>query len=683
MSENSLVTPLIVDAKATLGQVAALVEVAKKAEWVLLRATSGFTVSWYLLRFSDLVDQTTDPFDSKKTIAQAVGLQSHMAVPAVQLGSEDAASAPAVVLSGSRVFGLKPPIMRAAQSARRATKRGAIRSRGATTRAKPPGLSGGAAASMIRIPPARIDAAACINAPRKVLQKKKFTMEIGLAETPSPGVINGKVEIDFQENETEVTLDIHLQCEGFTCDEGTDQPLIISRNDPFTPRLKFRLTAEELAEGLEDEPRAIQVTYAVRGRLCGVATWRILVQRKDAAVDLPVVTPTRVAINTSAPDIDLTLTSAWKNDTEATQTLCWSYSTPHAIAAPQGKMTRSSPELAALPLGIVDELAQNDGQAAIELTMKGLAKRIAAEIPIGVWEVLKSVTDAVHVVRGKDAVPTVLILTAETRVPWELAALPKPLFPSRAGAPDLRTIGTEYIVSRWLLDDLLPAVPPHRIEATDVVAIYGDYANTQQAQLPFAKKEAEYLEQKRHGIPFTADPGTLLRILSGEQKTPEGSDLAPKILHFAGHGEAARPGSPTSFIILNDGSNLSSSPFLGSDLFEQHRPLVFLNACQLAAAVNTLGQPGGFAVVFVRAECSAVVAPLWSVNDQVAYDVATHFYDAILADGQSPAAAMWKARQPRFTELTLTDADGNSIKRRTATRMAYLVYGHPSMTFAS
>ena len=681
MSENALVTPLIVDANATLTQVAALVAVAKQAEWVLLRATSGFTVSWYLLRLSDLVDKTTEPFDGTQTIAKAIGLQAHMAVPTVPLGGEDAASAPAVVLSGSRVFGLKPPIMRAAQAPRRSAKRGATRSRGATARAKPAGLPGGAAASMIRIPPTRLDAAAYIDAPRKVLQNKEFTMEIGLAETPSPDVINGQVSIDFKENETEVTLDVHLQCEGFTCDQ-TDGALVIPRDDPYTPRLKFRLMSGTLADGVEDEPRAIQVTYAVRGRVCGVATWRILVQRKEAAVDLPVTTPPRVAIDTGAPDIDLTLTSAWKDDTEATQTLCWTYSTPHAIPKPQGKMTRGSPELAALPLGIVDELAQNDGQTGIELTMRGLAKRIAAEIPAGVWEVLRSVTDTVHA-RDKGAVPTVLIVTQETRVPWELAALPKLHFPPQAGAPELRTIGTEYIVSRWLLDDSVSPAPPHRIDATDVVAVYGDYAHTQQAQLPFAKKEAEYLEQERHGIPFTADRDTIVKILSGEQQTPAGADLAPKVLHFAGHGEAARPGTPTSFIVLNDGSNFSTTGFLGSELFERYRPLVFLNACQLAAAVESLGQPGGFAVIFVRAECSAVVAPLWSVNDQVAYEVARHFYDAILQDGQSPAAAMWKARQPRFTDLTLTDANGNSIKRRTATRLAYLVYGHPSMTFAS
>jgi hypothetical protein len=344
---------------------------------------------------------------------------------------------------------------------------------------------------------------------------------------------------------------------------------------------------------------------------------------------------------------------------------------------------RSSPELAALPLGIVDELAQGDGVSGIELLMGGLAARIASEIPAGVWQVLRSVTDSVHAARGQDAVPTVLIVTQETRVPWELALLPDTLFPAVAGSPDLRVIGTEYIVSRWVLDDNLPSLPPHEIAAQDVVAVYGDYASGIVAQLPFAKEEARYLEQQRQGITFPAERVTILNILANAQTAPGGHTLAPRVLHFAGHGEAAREGTPASFIVLNDGSNLTSTYFLNAPVLKQHHPLVFLNACQLAAATASLGQPGGFAVVFVRAKCAAVVAPLWSVNDEIAHDVATHFYDAVLAEGparRSPAEAMWQARQPRFSDVTLTDpATGEPTTRRTATRLAYLVYGHPAL----
>jgi CHAT domain-containing protein len=98
-----------------------------------------------------------------------------------------------------------------------------------------------------------------------------------------------------------------------------------------------------------------------------------------------------------------------------------------------------------------------------------------------------------------------------------------------------------------------------------------------------------------------------------------------------------------------------------------------------------MGQPGGFAGVCVRGECSVVIAPLWSVNDQVAYDVATHFYDDILgtggASGMPVAEAMFHARSKPFTDVTFNDANGVSQTLTTATRLAYLVYGHPSFRF--
>ena len=161
--------------------------------------------------------------------------------------------------------------------------------------------------------------------------------------------------------------------------------------------------------------------------------------------------------------------------------------------------------------------------------------------------------------------------------------------------------------------------------------------------------------------------------------------LAPRILHFAGHGEAGRSGTAASFIVLNDGSTLSTTYFLNAPALKRNHPLVFLNACQLGAATATLGQPGGFAVVCVRAECSVVIAPLWSVNDQVAFQVATEFYDDVLGrpgvDAISVAEAMFNARQKPLTEVTVTDANGVQQTRTTATRMAYLVYGHPEFRF--
>lgn len=626
---------------------------------------------------------TEDSVDQDVTLFQALGLKDHTPIKAIDLAElEESTIAPAVVMLGQRVFGLVEPRMLAAGPDRPRT-RSATRSGGAApppppARAPAPPPLAAAPAPLAPAPvaePVRLDAAAHINAPRRAQPGKKFRLEIGLAATPSPGVEGGKVSIAFQPGETEIALEIHVECEGFTSNKGFDHTLRITREDPFTPRLELWLTADALPDGIDEELRALQVLYSCKGIACGNATWRILVQRTDAAVDLPTASADRprVSIDTSTPPIDLTLRMAWQDDNEATHTLRWSFTSPHTLPAPAGKMVRSSPELAALPIGIVDELAQGDGLDGVELLISGIGKRIADEIPAGVFELLGAVTAAVRKARGPDAIPTVLLLTQETRVPWELALLEDPL-PDPARPP---VLGAQYIVSRWLLDDKVRTLPPHTPTAAEVVAVFGDYANAGGvSELPYARKEADFLAQ-HDGEKVEATRQAIVSLLQDQAKDSGGAPLTPGILHFAGHGEASRPNVPASFIILNDGSTLSTSYFLSAPVLKKHHPLVFLNACQLGAATQSLGQPGGFAGVCVRAQASVVIAPLWSVNDQVAYHLATEFYGDILG-GVPVAEAMFKARQQPYVDVEVKDQAGEVHMRRTATRLAYLVYGHPA-----
>ncbi len=680
---DGLVTPLVVESSATLGSLAHLVSLAKAAVWVLVRSTVGFDVVWNLLHIEDIRMATDEPADPKARLSEARVLEERNRVRTIPLSAwSESTSGPVVILAGTRVFGLVPPKLATAPSATRSIGARDLpppppaRARSAPLSPQPVGAAPAGLAEALRI-----DASAFVHSPQKVLQGETFTLEVGLAATPVAGVEAGAVRIDFQPGESAVNLDIRVECEGFNSANGFSQTLSIPRDDPFTPRVKLSLTTAALPDGIDEVLRVIHISYACRGLTCGTAAWRVLVQRTATQVPVPRAAPPRVAINTSAPPIDLTLQCVWQDDNEASHTLRWSYSTPHTIAAPTKKMVRSSAELATLPLGIVDEMAQADGRDDVELTMGGVAARIAAEVPSGVWEVLRAITTAVKAARGDAAVPTLLLLTQETRVPWELALLPDE--PGSDGTGPLRLIGTEFIVSRWVLDDdNLPPLPPHEIRSHDIVAVFGDYAGTMVAELPFAKQEAEWLRQ-RHGIPIPASRANLVKLLNDQQQDDAGERLTPGILHFAGHGEAARPNTPSSFIVLNDGSNMSSTAFLNAPLLKKNAPLVFLNACQLGAGTSSLGQPGGFAVVFVRARCSAVIAPLWSVNDQVAHDIATHFYENTLGLDTGPrksvAEAMREARLARFTDVQVPDRDGATTTRRTSTPLAYLVYGHPAL----
>ena len=67
------------------------------------------------------------------------------------------------------------------------------------------------------------------------------------------------------------------------------------------------------------------------------------------------------------------------------------------------------------------------------------------------------------------------------------------------------------------------------------------------------------------------------------------------------------------------------------------RPMVFLNACEVGRPTVALAGIGGFAAAFLELGAAAVIAPLWSVKDTIAYEVAKKFYregpsDRLLAE---------------------------------------------------
>ncbi|MEP6762725.1 MAG: CHAT domain-containing protein [Gemmatimonadaceae bacterium] len=680
-------------------------------EWTLVQRSIGFDVSWYVVKLNDLETSVTDAKDKAKSLWDTLKLDSRQLAKIIQLDKYDEKSVgPAVILAGNRFVGMLEPVLHA--SVRGGTERNASFAGAAkvapnpagktaatpalTQQAAPPGSQTRSHLGQSAKPPTRseapggsttfsaahaflLQANTYVNVPRLVLPSEKFSVEVGLAAAPVEGVEGGKAVVAFGALELTVALDIQIDCAGFTRDKKAIEQLIVSRSDPFAKRVKFWLTAEALPVNANEDLRAIHIRLSRSGIVCGTATVRILVQRTKAAVAIPPNTnaPPVTTINSTTPNIDLTLSAVWQGDNEASHTLCWSYASPHKFDAPKGKMVRSSTDLASMAIGIVDELAAADTHDGIELAVGGIAASIKNEIPAGVFEVLASVTKAVRAARGDLAIPTLLLLTQEARVPWELSLLPD----EQVVNADAPFLNTHFIVSRWLLDDNVRALPPSDSVAQDFAAIFGEYSNSDLTALPYAQKEAAAL-QKHQAHTFAATRKEIVDILSNKAQTEEGKDLAPGVIHFSGHGEANRTNAASANLMLNDGTPLSMTLFLNAPALKKFHPLVFLNACQLGAGTTSLGQSGGFASFCVRAQCSAVVAPLWSVDDEVAYDVSTKFYDDVLSDagkqGISVAEAMFNSRQKPFTAITTTNAKGETSTYVTATRLAYLVYGHPA-----
>jgi len=190
-----------------------------------------------------------------------------------------------------------------------------------------------------------------------------------------------------------------------------------------------------------------------------------------------------------------------------------------------------------------------------------------------------------------------------------------------------------------------------------LAAVSGVYELPGWQRLLAAEGEAADLVAAHHAAAVDANTAGVLGLLRG---TPPAD-----VIHFAVHGTSdSAPGADG--LILIDGSTLDPIVVLGTAL--HGHPFVFLNACQVAQGDQLLGDQAGLAAAFLSAGASAVVAPLWSIDDQLARQIAARFYDRALR-GDPPAEIM-------RTERAAFMDDAATVS---STYMAYQYFGHPGL----
>jgi CHAT domain-containing protein len=141
------------------------------------------------------------------------------------------------------------------------------------------------------------------------------------------------------------------------------------------------------------------------------------------------------------------------------------------------------------------------------------------------------------------------------------------------------------------------------------------------------------------------------------------------LLHFIAHGKST--GQATQTLQLENNAVFNAVQVRGMEGLENacraKAPLIFLNACEVGRTTPSLVGAGGFATEFIKAGARCVVAPLWSVKDSLAHEVAIAFYEAALADpSRSFADILRDIRQKSYAQGGGED-----------TYAAYCLYGDP------
>ena len=495
-----------------------------------------------------------------------------------------------------------------------------------------------------------------LTCPEAVIAGVEFELVVGMAPEATPGVSGGSL-VRPPTSIGPYELTVQVVADGFTLGQGEAwrHALPVTAAAPY-PSFSLHLTAAPQSEQVR--ARAIQAIYSCGGQSMGFAVRPVAVARSAELLGATAATPADdggliLNVPTDEPVADLTV-RIQRGDSESDGRLLWTFDTPHKNLrlpdAPVASDIGEEPEKFARQL--VDGVGVHEGQPGLYAYLLGVGLTISDQVPSEFWSLLRSA--------GREALlqgrrPTVFILSEEPYVPWELATLESPIDPDPAVPPFL---GAQASVGRWVLGQRRPKLPPpFDVAVKSMAVISGEYAQPGWNRLLEAEQEAAALAQTYGAVSVQARTDAILECLASASK--------PEALHFAVHG-VYDPNSVMNGLVLVDGLTLDPLQVKGCSLTSA--PFVFLNACQVGSANKVLGDYGGMAEAFLYAGAAGVIAPLWSIKDTIAREIALRFYEEAFA-GTPPAEVLRRER----TGFSAASGSGS------ATCLAYVWYGHPSL----
>ena len=549
------------------------------------------------------------------------------------------------------------PVAAEAPASRRPTERimsragppaGPVPTERAMSRVEPP--AGGVTVGGPQRDPPR-SAYALLRCPGVVVAEEEFDLTVGLSEAPTSGVTGGPI-VRPPSSVGPYTLAVQVVADGFRLagESGSwRHDLPVTADAPY-PSFVLRLAAEHQAEPVK--ARTIQAMYSVDGQTIGMAVRAVAVVRtKDLAVkeaERPPEEGVDISIPSERTAPDLTV-RILHGQSEGAGRLLWTFESPHPIPSLDAPVVA---DIGRHPEGfaklLVEQVAVHEGQPGLYQYLTGVGNTVADNVPQQFWDALSAVARLIG-----SRPPSVLFLSEEPYVPWELAVMDPPLDES---LPPF--LSAQASVGRWVLGHRRPKLPPpNDVQVHALAVVWGVY-DRQEWRLLEAEDEAARLRQTFGAASVDAQAKVVIDCLKGDPRA--------EILHFAVHGWY-NPTSPKEGLILVDGQTLDPMEVRGVQL--QTAPFVFLNACQVGTGAAILGDYAGMAEAFLYAGAAGVVAPLWSIDDALAKEIALRFYQQTLVEGRLPAE-VFRTERARFTDAP---------QIASSTFLAYQFFGNPAM----
>jgi hypothetical protein len=485
------------------------------------------------------------------------------------------------------------------------------------------------------------DAYPRLDAPNQVAPEAVFTVTVGYRAEADPALHNVS-PISVQPKHPDDRLTVTLLTDGARVLPGPNGQ--VEQRQPLPMRLGATVTFQCQAQPEVDE-LYLTVEYAYEAQVVGTATRPVAVGA-DAPPAARRADPCRLGVPSPETQTDLLLTITRSRSRPGF--LQWTILAPQPALHLGPLVTRldDAREFAAL---VIQELKTQDYRGAFAgHILANKAQDIADIMPLEFFDALS----AVHAAIGR--APTLLLVTDETYVPWELALLETPLDPTRPPY-----LAAQTLMGRWVRHEKVIAPPPVTLEVGRLTAVAASYGlGTDLAKLKHAVDEQTHLRDQWGAAALAAERATLEPLVQEPRR-------AGHLIHFAVHGLSDPEGNDQA-LLLSDKSRLLPSALAGRYRCGEDAPFdfVFLNACQVGTAASCLGQAAGFPGDLIRGGAKGFLAPLWNVDDELALDFARHFYDATFNQGQPIGEILFEARKIYDHQASTTP-------------MAYIYYGHP------
>lgn len=470
-----------------------------------------------------------------------------------------------------------------------------------------------------------------------------FDIFVGFREDADPGVTGGRMLVEHPDPAKDCL--VVLIGDGVTIDRDHDTlPLRMNAQVRFSGRLEAGV-----------EQASVKVLFFYDSQLIGTAKRGIAAAASRIAAS-PGFAPAEDAnpcrMTPPAPEsfVDITVSLTLLQDGR----LEWRLAAPAASADLPARPLYSPhplPESKQFAADLLRDLKTQDHRGVLAKNiLETTGQDIAAFVPPELFDLLLQVHAQIR------RPPTLLLLTNEVFVPWELAYVAPPLDES---AP--RFLAAQTQMGRWLEDSNVMLPPAVTLEVKRVTAVASKYGlSSGQRELKQALAEQQYLREKWLAVPLEAVKADMEAMVSGAK-------IPGHLVHFAVHGYSD-PNVNNQALLLDDRNQLPATALTGAyTCGETPRfSFVFLNACQVGSPGRTLGHAGGFPGVLVRRGTLGFIAPLWDVDDDLACAHAQAFYDETF-EREQPVGAVLHARRGTYKE------DGST------TPMAYIYYGHPAL----